>query len=343
MAAVRTIHYMGTADALVAPWIRPPCGRRDIEHLIMQYGVAIVALMVFVGELGVPTGMPVEIALLIAGSYAVHSIPALVLSLVVVALADVAGTTTLHLVARTGGSRLLGRILGRFERRSEEVMARWRSRFHGHDVQVVMVGRMLPLVRMYVAVGAGLLRIRFRDFFVGAAPAGFIWAGTPLVIGYFFRHDVQRLATDYTVVTRTAIILGPALVVVAVLGLWVRRASSLRARLRRGRAAAGIAIAAVAVAYFIDVLTVDVHAIDRGLIGIPGGLIALWLIVLGTVAIALVAVALVDFRAAYRLWEQHLPFSRIVAAELATTIVWLALVVTIGAIVLGLELRYPSL
>ena len=303
----------------------------------------IVALMVFVGELGVPTGMPVEIALLIAGAYAVHSVPGLILALILVAVADVAGTTTLHLVARTGGSRLVARILGRFERRSEEVMGRWRARFRGHDLQVVMVGRMLPLVRMYVAVGAGLLRIRFRDFLLGAAPAGFVWAGTPLIIGYFFRHDVQRLAADYTVVTRTAIIIGPAIIIVGVLAWWVRRASSLRARLRRARAAAGIAIAAVGFAYFIDVLSVDVHAIDRGFVGVPGGLIALWLVILAAVAIALVAVAFVDFRAAYRLWEQHLPFSRLVAAELATTIVWLTLVATIGAIVLGLELRYPSL
>ncbi|HET9015974.1 MAG TPA: VTT domain-containing protein [Thermomicrobiaceae bacterium] len=299
--------------------------------------------MIFVGELGVPTGMPVEIALLLAGSFAVHSVPGLIVSLVIVAVADICGTTTLHLVARTGGSRLLSRILGRFERRSEDVMERWRARFHGHDMEVVLVGRMLPLVRMYIAIGAGLLRIRFRDFLIGAAPAGLIWAGTPLVIGYFFRHDVQRLATDYTVVTQTAIIIGPAVVLIAVLAWWVRRASSTRARLRRGRAAAGLAIAGVAVAYFVDVLTVDVHAIDGGLVGVPAGLIALWLAVLGTVAIALVAVAFVDFRAAYRLWEQHLPFSRVVAAELATTLVWLTLVATIGAIVLALELHYPAL
>ena len=65
----------------------PDVGRADrrttmlhlsILPLIAQYGVFIVALLILVGELGVPTGVPAELALLLTGAYAVHSLKGLV-------------------------------------------------------------------------------------------------------------------------------------------------------------------------------------------------------------------------------------------------------------------------
>src|SRR5690606_25978829 len=111
-----------------------------------------------------------ELALLIAGSYGVHSFSELVFAVTLIVVADMAGTTTLHLVARTGGSHLLNRILLKFGKRSEETIARWRARLGGRDIIAVAVGRMLPLVRMYISIGAGLLQIRLRDFLAGSLP-----------------------------------------------------------------------------------------------------------------------------------------------------------------------------
>src|SRR5262249_13189385 len=71
---------------------------------VVSHGVPLVALLVFITELGVPTGIPFEVALLLAGATAVHSLQGLVTAVAIVALADLAGTTTLFLIRRSGGA-----------------------------------------------------------------------------------------------------------------------------------------------------------------------------------------------------------------------------------------------
>lgn len=333
--------------ASVPSAFKAPChrdaGSRDITQLILQYGIVLVALMVFVGELGIPTGVPVEVALLLAGGFVIHSVPIFLLDLLLIVVADLAGTTTLHLVARTGGARLLKRILDRLGGQSEAVVQRWRGTLHGHDAAAVLVGRLIPLVRMYVAVGAGLLRFRFRDFLAGAAPASVIWAGTPLALGFLFRADVHQIATQYARATHWLVLIGPIVVVVAALAWWVRRGGTAPARVRRGRAALGLLAALGVLAYLADVVVGSDQSTSSGLIRYPNPILITWLVVLMLLVLAIVGVAFSDLRGAYRRWEQHHPISQVVLAELATTLVWIALIATVGGIMLGLEIHYPAI
>ena len=157
----------------------------------------LAALMIFLTELGVPTGVPNEVVLLLAGAYAIHSGSQLVFGVLAVSCADILGTTALYWASRTGGLWLVDHLLVKLGREPEEFFDRWRRRVGERDILVVIVGRMLPVVRMTVAVGAGLLRIPAGDFLVGVLPGGFFWAGIPLVLGFIYRDHVHRLIYTY--------------------------------------------------------------------------------------------------------------------------------------------------
>jgi membrane protein DedA with SNARE-associated domain len=321
-----------------------PEGRSPIEQLIVHYGVVIVVLMVFVGELGVPTGMPVEVALLIAGAFAIHTLPGLALGLIAVMLADIAGTVTLHLVARTGGIRLLTHLLRRHEERSREFLERWREKFGGHDVVIVFVGRLFPIARSYVAVGTGLLRIPFRDYVVGAAPASLLWAGLPLGAGYVFRAHVFSIAEQYTRFEHIAFIVVPVLVVIGVIAWWVHRGGSLRGRVWRARSSVAIVVAIGVIIYMIQSAWVNSTAVERGVVALPWPLLWSWLAILASIAIGLLLVAVSDLRLARKhAKERRIQLPQLVRTELMTTIVWLSLIITAGAVMIEIELRYPSL
>ncbi|HEX3721466.1 MAG TPA: VTT domain-containing protein, partial [Nitrolancea sp.] len=225
----------------------------------------IVALLIFFGEVGLPTGIPAEIALLIAGSYGVHSIYGLIFAIALVVVADVAGTTTLHLVSRTGGSRLLNRLMNRFGKRSEETIGKWRGRLGGRDSAVVAVGRMLPLVRMYISIGAGLLQIRFRDFVGGAVIGALVWGGIPLSLGYFFRGNVQEFTKSYATFSHLIFVILPALSLSVLIMWWVRRGNTRWLKLRRGRSATGIITSSVAVVILVRALIFNTDVISSGL------------------------------------------------------------------------------
>ena len=311
-----------------------------IEQLITQYGVYIVALLIFVGELGIPTGIPAEIALLVAGSYGVHSFTGLVGAVALVVAADLLGTITLHLVARTGGSRLLNKVMQRFGRRSEETVDRWRDRMGGHDLVVVGIGRSLPLVRMYFSIGAGLLRIRFRDFVLGAFPGALIWAGTPIVLGYYLHGDVQRFAVEYATISHLIFMVLPTLSIAALAMWWVRRGHTRWSKLRRGRSAVGILIASAAIVILVRTIILHGDLLVEGIEVVQHVALTTWLIALGAAALALLALSFNDLRIAYqrRNWKQ--PSNNEASAELATTAVWLALVIGTGSIAILIITHY---
>ncbi len=325
-------------------WRSSARGAPTIQPLIVHYGIIIVALMVFVGELGVPTGIPVEVALMLGGAFAIHSYPMLIVGLIVVMLADIAGTTTLHLVARTGGIRLLGKLLRTHEERSREFLEGWRKRFGGHDVGIVFVGRLLPIARMYVAIGTGLIRIPFRDYVIGASPAALIWAGLPLTIGFFLRNDVSRIASQYTHFEHVAMIILPVLLVIAAATWWVHRGGTLRGRVLRVRSAVALIVVSGIIFYMVQSAINNDESLEHGLGGLPPLILWTWLGILATIAIGLLLVAISDFRLARRVFKQrHLPLPQLIRTELTTTIVWLALIVTAGAVMLTIEIRYPVL
>lgn len=184
-----------------------------VEGLIRHYGIVIAALLIFLTELGIPTGVPNEVVLVLAGSYAVHSSLEFGISLFVVTTADVLGTTSLYLLTRSGGHRLLRR-LQRGERPPRH--GRLRHFVHQHDIAVIIVARSLPLVRMSVAISAGLMRIKRKHYVFGVIPGAIVWAGTPFTLGYLFRDHVRSLIDQDEAVSQAVLLALPVVILVAV-------------------------------------------------------------------------------------------------------------------------------
>lgn len=322
---------------------RSPSIDQTILSLIRDYGIPAVALLIFLGELGVPTIIPVEVALLLVGSHAVHSPMALVAALLLVTIADLLGTTILHFFARSAGVRLLERLMRGHASGSTRIVGRWRDLLGNREALAVFVGRLLPLIRMSVALGAGLLRISVRSFLLGAAPAALLWAGTPLILGYLFHADVRRFEARYQLASHAIMFALPALSLTGGLVWWIRRCTTPLGQLRRGRAALGLLAAAVTAAYLIKVALASEAAADHGLAAAAFPVLLRWLGALTTLTVVLLGLAFGDMRLARR-DSAGWPFaSRPVAREVAITLTWLASVGGVGSVIAEIERRYPML
>jgi membrane protein DedA with SNARE-associated domain len=330
--------------AIPSPPERSGAIEASILDLIARHGVLIAALVIFAGELGLPTGIPAEIALMIAGAYGIHSPAGLVGGLLLVAAGDLLGTMTLFLAIRTGGVRLVSIIRKRAgaDPASEDVFTRIRRRLHGHDSLAVFVGRLLPLVRMPVTIWAGLSRMPVRAFVVGAAPAGAIWAGLPIALGYALRVHVHAIAERYTNASHILLIISPAVGLIIAAVTWIRRGKTSLSRLRRGRALAGFAIAAATVVYLG---TIAWHELGRRPVPVmlPKPVLYFWLGALGVLAVALVGIAVVDFQRARSLQPTHRSESEALLTESVLSSAWVGLVLAIGVVILLIEHRYPTI
>jgi membrane protein DedA with SNARE-associated domain len=198
---------------------------------LTTYGLPIVALIVFISATGIPTGLPIKVVLLLAGAYLVGSLPGLAVAIVAAAVSELAGTMVLHGVARTGGVRLLDRLASERQAQVHSALERWRERLGGHDIGAIAVLRLIPFVRLGVAVGAGLAGIRVRDFAIGAGIAALIWTAVPLTLGYGFRSSLEQVEQYYgSAVDALPFLLG--VVVLIVLFGALAKSAATRARLR---------------------------------------------------------------------------------------------------------------
>ena len=197
----------------------------------MSFGLPIVALTLLVSAAGVPTGVPIHVILMLVGAYLVGSLPGLAVVIMVMAVAELAGTLLLHVIARTGGVKLLERMASDRQVRVQATFDRWRGRLGGRDIAAIAVLRLIPFVRMGTTVGTGLLGIRLRDFAIGAGISAVIWTALPLSLGYAFRSNVTTVEEYYqSIVAALPMALGTAslIVIVTVLG----KSAATRARMR---------------------------------------------------------------------------------------------------------------
>jgi|SRR5579884_209084 len=267
-----------------------------MQGLIEHYGLLVVVLIIYCGEIGLPTLVPGEIALLLYGSQAVHSIPELIGAMVLFAAVDILATSTIHIVSRTGGNRLLLRVMRRMLAngvRHEDTIDRWRARLGGRDALVVFVTRMIPMARLYASITTGLIRIRLRDFAAGAAPAAIVWVTIPMSLGYILRDQVGMVTGQYDLLIKGVIAASVLSVVFAAAAWGIRRAGWQPETLRRFRLILGLAaVYGVGARLLLVVLFTQPH--------IPGSVIGpmvAWVGVLSAVALGLVWIAAHDLRA----------------------------------------------
>ena len=200
--------------------------RLPLISLIAHYGLPVVALIIFAGELGFPTLVPGEVGLLIAGSQAIRSVHMLILAIAIFGTIDLVATTTIHVVARTGGNHMLKKALKLICSRNrcpEEMVTRFRRRLGGHDSVVVFVTRLIPVFRLYASIGTGLIQVDIRKFLCGAAPAAWLWASIPLTIGFVLRSKLSALAPEYGTIMHVVIPVSIGLTLLAGITIWRRR------------------------------------------------------------------------------------------------------------------------
>ncbi len=110
-------------------------------------------------------------------------------------LGSAVGASIIYWVARIGGRPMVDRFAKLFRlnlsliAKSEEQMQKW-------GAGLVLVGRVLPGVRMLVSIPAGLAKIPFPKFFLATFIGAYIWCTLLIGAGYVLGHE-WMLVGDY--------------------------------------------------------------------------------------------------------------------------------------------------
>jgi membrane protein DedA with SNARE-associated domain len=166
----------------------------EVALYITKYGYLAIFLLVFLQELGVPNPVTNEFVLLFAGYLAFSGVLNLWLVLLTAVSADSIGTIILYAVFYLFGKRILEHRPRWFPISPAHIqrMAHTISERHRWGVYV---GRLIPFLRGYASVAAGILPIRPGVFVPAVIVSAITWSGGYVVAGKLLGPYWQQVAS----------------------------------------------------------------------------------------------------------------------------------------------------
>lgn len=180
------------------------------------YGFAAVFFFVALEALGIP--LPGEIALVSACLYVAHShnFAALIVNIIFAISGALFGSALGYLIGSFGGFKLLKRY-GKYIRITQERLKIVHYLFDKYGFKIVIIGRFLAVLRTYMALIAGTVKMRIHSFFLAVAIGSTIWACFYGFGAYYF----DSILTQFNK-TLTYYVL-PAVIVLAIIFIFLAK------------------------------------------------------------------------------------------------------------------------
>lgn len=154
--------------------------------VIATVGYAGVALLIALEVVFPP--IPSEVILPLAGSLSASGRFNVVLVILSATVGSLMGASLLYAIGRWGGERRIGGWLDRYGKwilLSRDDLYKTRDWFSRHGNYAVLVARLVPGMRSYVSVPAGLASMPFGRFLAFSAVGSGIWNSILVLAGYY--------------------------------------------------------------------------------------------------------------------------------------------------------------
>jgi membrane protein DedA with SNARE-associated domain len=156
----------------------------DLAYYISNYGCLAVFLFIFLQEVGMPNPIPNEFLLLFSGYLASSGMLYFPLVLALCISADILAASILYISFYYFGAYILSKK-PRWIPISSEAIAKQSQCVQQQGVSSIVIGRLSPFIRGYVAVISGILRVHPRKYGFIVLATSSVWASFYLTLGYF--------------------------------------------------------------------------------------------------------------------------------------------------------------
>ncbi len=165
-----------------------------LTQFISQYGVAAMFLIIMLEYACFPVSS--EIVLPFSGAVAsMNQTPYLVI-LPLSILAGLIGTGICYAVGWFGGGAIINAIKRRFPKSVKAIDSSY-EKFNKNSASAVCIGRVIPLVRTYIALVAGSARMNPVTYFTSSLLGITVWNTLLIGLGYSLRENYGKVAGYY--------------------------------------------------------------------------------------------------------------------------------------------------
>ena len=185
-----------------------------------EYGLWIVALNVFLNQVGLP--VPALPTLIVAGAIAGSAqlpLPALFLAAVLACLIADCGW---YLVGVRYGIRVL-KTLCRISLEPDSCVSQTQTRFERWGVNSIVIAKFIPGLATIAPPMAGAIRIGWLRFVFLSTLAAMLWVGAALFVGILFKSQIQQVVVHLDRIGSIAVLALLGLLVCYVAYKWWER------------------------------------------------------------------------------------------------------------------------
>lgn len=200
-------------------------------EFLVVYGLPLLFGAILLEQLGLP--IPAMPWLLAVGSLSANAKFNAAAGIAVAVVACLIADTTWFYLARRHGNRLLG-FLCRVSLEPDSCVRRTENAFTRYGSGTLLVAKFIPGLNTVAAPLAGLSGIEAKRFWLFDAAGAFLYAGAYILLGYFFRDQIQQIAAALSSIGQSALLLAGCLFA-AYLGFKMWRRQLLLRELRMAR------------------------------------------------------------------------------------------------------------
>lgn len=122
-----------------------------------------------------------------------------VLTIIVVgligALGNALGSTSMYVLGSRGGRPVLNKY-GKYVHVTEEKFERVEGWLKKYGDKIIFIGQLLPVIRTFISLPLGILKVNFVKFRIYTFVGAFIWCTLLATVSYFLGEEWKRL-TEY--------------------------------------------------------------------------------------------------------------------------------------------------
>jgi membrane protein DedA with SNARE-associated domain len=188
-----------------------------VEHFLSSWGYLALAILTVAEAACIP--FPSEVTVGFAGYLASTGRLDLAVVIVLGTIGETVGALIGYTIGRVGGRRLVDRF-GRFVLLSPADLDRAERWFDAKGEWSVLVGRVVPVVRTFIALPAGVAGMRPLRFGILTATGSLVWVGSLAGAGYGLGSQWHKLTHGFSLAGYVLVGLAVLAIAVAIGHRW---------------------------------------------------------------------------------------------------------------------------
>lgn len=164
----------------------------ELLRFFAQYEFPALFILLTIEEAGIPLPLPGDTLVMLAGIRHAQSLGYDAAVLATASAAVFIGASALYVVSRRGGRTLIAKY-GKYLHLNPSRLDRMERWFRRHGKASIILGRLIPGLRIPTTVMAGLSDVPYRVFAPTAAVAALLWSAIYFWLGVVIHHELRRI------------------------------------------------------------------------------------------------------------------------------------------------------